>query len=186
MKRRRFLAASGLGLVGALVSGGLTGCGGGSSVSDRTQIEEAASFRIVPIPQREHGYDSFESQVIDSTTEMTRFLEKTAQDAYWNNKDGFFLALEQANLNFETESLVLIFDTEGSSGIRVTLDTPQLQGTTLNATVHISLFTGGTADMASHGFALAVRKDQVDAVAVTFDDPNDWSRKEPLHLAVGD
>ena len=124
-------------------------------------------FRIIPIPIREHGYNSFESTVLMSQQDLDSFLKDTATKGGWNNRQGFEDALLDAKLDFSKEALVLLRHSEGSGSIKVTFNTPVLKDRTLVCEIHgrpVPPGYGVTFDMAYYGFALAVSKAHVSRV----------------------
>lgn len=129
--------------------------------------ESAQSFRIIPIPTREHGYNNFMSIVFMSKTDLDSFLTDTSNQSGWNNRQEFVAALLNAKLDFSKEALVLLRHTEGSGSVKVTFETPVLQGRNLLCKIlgrPIPPGYGGTADMAYYCFAVAVSKAQVSQV----------------------
>ena len=70
--------------------------------------ESARSFRIIPIPVKEHGYNNFESMVFKSQKDLDSFLTNKSTQMGWNNRQGFEDALRNAKLDFTKEALVLL------------------------------------------------------------------------------
>ena len=125
------------------------------------------SFRIIPIPNREHGYDNFASIVLMTEKDLDSFLTDTSAQIGWNNRQEFEDALRNAKLDFTQEALVLLRHTEGSGTVQVTFETPILQDGKLRCEIRgksIPPGYGGTADMAFYCFAVAVSKSQVSQV----------------------
>lgn len=129
--------------------------------------ESESSFRTINIPQREQGYDFFDSMAITSSEDFKAFIDEVSQHGYWNNRKPFIDGLLNAQVDFNREALVLLRHTEGSGSARVSLETPVLQEKTLLCEIRGELRTAGTADMAYHCFALAVSKALVDKVQLT-------------------
>lgn len=129
--------------------------------------ESAQSFRIIPIPSRENGYSNFESIAFMSKTELDAFLANTSTQIGWNHRKAFEDVLLNAKVDFSKEALVLLRHTEGSGSVKVTFETPILQGRNLLCEIRGRAFSpgyGGTTDMAYYCFALAVSKAHVSQV----------------------
>lgn len=129
--------------------------------------ESAQSFRIIPIPNREHGYSNFASIVFMSKKELDSFLTDTSTQIGRNNRQEFEDALRNAKVDFAEEALVFLRHTEGSGSVQVTFETPILQDRNLLCEIRgrpIPPGYGGTADMAYYCFAVAVSKSQVGQV----------------------
>jgi len=129
--------------------------------------ESAQSFRIIPIPTREHGYNNFGSIVFRSQQDLDSFLAGTSTQTGWNNRQGFEDALRNAKVDFSKEALVLLRHTEGSGSVQVAFETPSLKGRNLLCEIRgtpIPPGNLGTGDMAYYCFAVAVSKAQVSQV----------------------
>lgn len=127
----------------------------------------AQSFRVIPIPAREHGYYTFESIVIRSQKDLDSFLTDRSRRGGWNRKHAFEDALLNAKLDFSKEALVLLRHTEGSGSVKVAFETPVLRDRTLHCEINgkpIPPGYGGTADMAYYCYAVAVSKAHVSKV----------------------
>ena len=125
------------------------------------------SFRTIPIPIREHGYNTFESIVLTSPKDLDSFLKDTITKGGWNDRQGFEDALLNAKLDFSKEALVLLRHSEGSGSIKVTFETPVLKDRTLVCEIQgrrVPPGYGVTLDMAYYCFALAVSKAHVTQV----------------------
>lgn len=125
---------------------------------------DAKSFRIIPVPQREHGYRGITPAVIRSKDEFDAFIKTTREQNGWKNRDGFITALTNAAIDFDKEALVLIRHTEGSGSTQVSIDSTELQGRKLVCQLHRKTAQIGTTDMAFHCFAMAVLVADVDEV----------------------
>ncbi len=125
---------------------------------------EDAPFRRIAIPVREHGYNHMGTTVITREVEYEAALTNIEKQKGWNNRAAFLKALKEAKIDFDTEALVLLRHTEGSGSVRVAFAPPELDGKTLVCRITREEPETGTADMAYYAFALAVRKDKVDAV----------------------
>ena len=129
-----------------------------------TRSNNAPSFRVIDIQQREFGYSHFESMAITTSEDLNAFLEEMSQ-LTWNNRQAFVDTLLDAKIDFNKEALVLLRHTEGSGSVQVKFETPVLQDKTLVCEIRGELMAAaGTADMAYHCFALAVSKSLVDKV----------------------
>jgi len=129
--------------------------------------ESAQSFRIIPIPPRENGYSNFASIVFMSKKDLDSFLTDIPTQTGWNNRQAFEDALLNAKVDFSKEALVLLRHTEGSGSVKVTFETPVLQGRNLLCEIRgkpIPPGYGGTTDMAYYCFAVAVSKAQISQV----------------------
>ena len=125
------------------------------------------SFRVIPIPRRDHGYNNFASIAFKSKEELDSFLKDPSLQIYWNNRQEFENALHDAKVDFTKEALVLLRHTEGSGSVQVTFQTPVLQDTKLLCEIRgkaIPPGYGATADMAFYCFAVAVSKSAVSQV----------------------
>lgn len=149
-----------------------------------TPESPAMAFRLVAVPQYDWSYDTISPQVIESQAEMERFLDlpinaaRFGPDGFshrlsWRDNVAFRKALQEADINFETEALVLLpyaytytVNSGGTKVTRVTLDTPVIQGTALVSTLRATIFRGGTATVTPQGFALAVSKAAIKEVRV--------------------
>jgi hypothetical protein len=129
--------------------------------------DSAQSFKIIPIPTRENGYSNLASIVFMSKKDLDSFLTDTSTQIGWNNRQGFEDALLNAKLDFSKEALVLLRHTEGSGSVKVTFETPILQGRNLLCEIRgrpIPPGYAGTGDMAYYCFAVVVSKAQVSQV----------------------
>ena len=135
----------------------------------RQSIDESApSFRVIPIPAREHGYYTFKSIVIRSQKDLDSFLtDNRSRRGGWKKKRAFEDALINAKLDFSKEALVLLRHTENSWSVHVAFETPVLRDRTLHCEINGKLIPpgyGGTGDMAYYCYALAVSKAHVSKV----------------------
>jgi hypothetical protein len=180
----------------ALFSVIAVGCGGGRGSSLMQGIQEITAFRSIAIPDGDISYRTFNPQVIESQAEMDRFLERPIgvfqpgpdgefYPLSWRENPAFMQAIQEANIDFDREALVLLQHTVSSGGIDVTLDTPQLQGEALISTIRVSRFTGGTAAFETYGFALAVSKAAVKEVRVAVVDGEGNALPSSINLRVG-
>jgi hypothetical protein len=70
--------------------------------------QSAQPFRIIPILNRENGYNNFPSIAFMSKTDLDSFLKETATQTGWNHRQEFAEALLNANVDFSKEALVLL------------------------------------------------------------------------------
>ncbi len=126
---------------------------------------EAKPFRLVGIPGREHGYDNLKTRVIGSQKELDALIQAVEKQAGWNDRAAFLKGLAAARLNFDSEALVLIRQTEGSGSNKVSL-APEIKGDRLLATIQRQVAPIGTDDIANYCFAVAVERGQVKQVEV--------------------
>lgn len=142
--------------------------------------EKGASSRLIPIPEREHGYSNFESTVITSQDELDKFLTVTSksQETGWNNRKDFDKAVDQAKIDFSREALLFIRHTEGSGSVQLTFQEPKLVKDKLILEVDRKAPQMGTADMAYYCVALAVVKKDISTVEVKV------SGKEPVIISL--
>src|ERR1051325_266369 len=124
-------------------------------------------FRTIPLATREGGYSNFESVVVMTEADLESFLNETSAQIGWNNRREFEASLRNAKLDFAVEALVLLRHDETSGSVQVTFETPVLRDRELLCVIRGKPFprgNGGTTDMASYCFALAVSKSQINRV----------------------
>jgi hypothetical protein len=127
--------------------------------------QERQAFRVIPIPNRENGYGNFESIAFNSKAEFEAFLAGASRQPGWNSRQAFVDALQNANIDFAREALVLLRHSEGSGSVRVTFETPTLSDRKLVCQIRgKSLTGGGTMDMAYYCFAVVVSRSLVGEV----------------------
>ncbi len=126
--------------------------------------QSGSAFRTINIHQKVSGANYFESMAITSSEDFKAFLEEITQDPRWTHPEVFVDALLEAQIDFNEEALVLLRHDEGAGSVRVSFETPVLQGRTLLCEIRGELHGIGTANMAYHCFALAVSKSLVDTV----------------------
>jgi hypothetical protein len=127
--------------------------------------QERQAFRVIPIPNRENGYSNFESIAFDTKAEFESFLARTSKQVGWNSRKLFADALQNANIDFAREVLVLLRHNEGSGSVRVTFETPILVDGKLICRIRgKSLTGGGTMDMAYYCFAVVVSRSLINEV----------------------
>ncbi len=123
-------------------------------------------LHFIDIPMREHGYKAFDSSVIRSRAELEAFLQGVASQQHWNRKDEFLSAVENADLNFDSDTLLLIRDTEGSGSVRVWIETPRLIETELVCQIRRTRPMEFTMDMAYYCFAIVVPRDLAKTIRI--------------------
>lgn len=141
--------------------------------------QDAKGVRRIPIPHREHGYGNFKSQVLNTQEQFDAFLKMVEKQSGWNNRAAFLEAMQKAKLDFASEALVLVRQTEGSGSNVVTFAPSELKGDKLVCTIERKVAEIGTADLADYCLALAVPKQQVAQVEVVVDK----KQREVLKLA---
>jgi hypothetical protein len=123
-------------------------------------------FRLIGIPGREHGYGNLKAQVIGSQKELDALMKAVETQQGWNNREAFLKGLQAGKVNFATEVLVLIRQTEGSGSNRVSLVAPEQKGDKLVCTIQRMVPDIGTDDIADYCFALAVNRETIKTVEV--------------------
>ncbi len=133
---------------------------------------QAAPVRTIPIPQREHGYQQFDSQVIQSQAALDDFVEGIAArpGRMWNNRDAFIAALTAVALDFSKECLVIVRHTEGSGSVKLSVIDAVITGDRLVIGINRQAPMIRTADMAYYSFAFIVAKSAVNTVEIKVDD----------------
>ena len=122
------------------------------------------TYRQVPIPLREHGYQPLTRRVIRTREGLERLLDQAAQQDGWNDRSAFHAALVAANVDFDHEALVLLPHQEPSGSNRITPQLPMLADGVVTWTVVRAEPEVGTADMAYYALALVVDLETVDRV----------------------
>ena len=133
----------------------------------QSKTENTQPFRTIDILKRENGYGNFESIAFTSQKDLDSFIKKVALQPGWNHKREFIDALNNANVDFSKEALVLLRHTEGSGSVKVAFETPVLKGKNLICEIAgtpIPPGFGGTGDMAYYCMAVVVSKAQVSQV----------------------
>ena len=150
--------------------------------------QSAESFRIIPIPAREHGYNNFSTVAFMSQEDLDSFLNDTSKQMGWNSRQHFEDALLDAKLDFSKEALVLLRHTEGSGSVQVTFETPFLRDRNLLCEIKgqpIQPGYAGTADMAYYCFAVAVSKKEVSNVVLQATEGGFSNRRlDPMVLPI--
>jgi hypothetical protein len=127
--------------------------------------QEPQAFRVIPIANKENGYSNFESVAFNSKAEFESFLAGTSKQDGWNNRQAFADALQNANIDFTREALVLLRHNETSGSVRVSFETPNLVARKLVCQIRGKALTGmGTMDMAYYCFAVVVSRSVVNEV----------------------
>ena len=129
-----------------------------------SQSEEDRSYRKIPIPKREHGYQFLKTGVIRTQKELNALLKK--QEGEWNNRKAFKEGLKKGKVDFEKEILLLIPHVENSGSNVVTFEKPSRDGKTLQCRISRKPTEFGTEDMAYYCLALAVRKSLIENIEI--------------------
>jgi hypothetical protein len=126
---------------------------------------DAKSARVLAIPQEEHGYGNFQSQVLDTREQFDAFKGTVEGQTDWHNRAKFLQVLDEAHIDFARESLVLIRQADGSASMSVSLATPRAWGDTLTCTVRAGS-GNGNRDMTYRCFAVVVDRRRISRVEV--------------------
>lgn len=143
-----------------------TGCSTQARTPGDT-VPDATPFRSIPIPERENGYGSFESMLVSSQQEFDALVDEPFPGGGWNARAEFVAALQDANVDFDTEVLALLRHTEGSGSVPVALSEPVIDGRTLIVETRGRPVPIGTADMAFYCYAFAISRSRVDSLEFT-------------------
>lgn len=120
-----------------------------------------SDFRQIPVPMRENGYASFNSQAITTKPEFDKFIKSVEAAQFFNDKEAFLSKLRSSNVEFGKESLILLRHDEGSGSTQIKLNPPQLKDKQLLCKLERKVAQMGTADMAYYCFAFAISKASV-------------------------
>lgn len=120
--------------------------------------QETKGFRLIGVPAREHGYNNFDSRVINSQKQLEEFLMQIEKQPGWNERAAFVKAMRSGKIEFAKESLLLVRQTEGSGSNRVTFAKPEWREDTLVCKINREVPRVGTADLAYYCFAVAVHR----------------------------
>jgi hypothetical protein len=131
--------------------------------------QDAKGVRRIPVPHREHGYGNFKSQIITTDDQFKTFIQQVEKQQGWNHRADFIDALKTAKIDFTTEALVLIRQTEGSGSNKVTFGAVELKDGKLTSVIERKVAEIGTADIADYALALAVPRKELKAVHITVD-----------------
>jgi hypothetical protein len=148
-------------------------------VASQRTPEVAAPVRILAVPRDENGYGGFGSLVIDSRAQFDSFQKTVAGQAGWNDRAKFLQVLDQARLDFQRESLVLIRQGDSSSSQSVHLAAPRMRGDTVTCTVRVS-GSPRNRDVVYRCFAVVVDKRKVRRVEVEVREGAEGKLQEPL------
>jgi len=133
---------------------------------DLLSVSSGVMLHFIYIPMRENGYNTFDSFIIRSAAELEDFLQNVASQQHWNRKDEFLSAVEDADLDFDSDTLLLIRDTEGSGSVRVWMETPRLIETELVCQIRRTRPMALTMDMAYYCFAIVVPRDLAKTIRI--------------------
>ncbi len=120
----------------------------------------------IPIPKREHGYKNFETLIISTVEEYTIFCRNVEKQKYWNNKESFIDALDNASVDFDSQSVVLIRHTEKSASIEVELGDYYVDTNKLIVNIGRKKPKFLISSMAYYCFALKLKKGVVEEIEI--------------------
>src|SRR5204862_8054336 len=127
--------------------------------------QKPQAVRLITIPNRENGYSNFESIAFNTKAELDSFIAASSKQSGWNSRQAFVDALQNANIDFAREALVLLRHDESSGSVRVTFETPTLVDRKLICQIRGKALTGGgTMDMAYYCFAIVESRSVVSEV----------------------
>jgi hypothetical protein len=112
----------------------------------------------INIPNRDHGYSNLQNTVINSSVELNKYIQSIKQQSEWINKTAFVSALQNAEVDFDKQNILIYIHTEGSGSVEVTLENPVWEKE--NAIIHITRTVPeiSTGDMAYYAYAFKVSK----------------------------
>jgi hypothetical protein len=112
----------------------------------------------VNIPAREHGYSKLKNKVINASKELNEYLLMIQQQSAWNNKAEFIRVLQNTEINFDSDNILIYCHTESSGSTIVALSKPFWEKQ--NAAIHIfrTVPWVGTTDMAYYAYGFRVDK----------------------------
>lgn len=148
----------------------LTACVSNSSLiisepKKPVQLEESTILKIA-IPVREHGYSTFNTQVISSQKAFDEFIANISIQKSWNKKDNFIDSLTLYPIDFTHYNLLLYRMTEQSGTTVLSVDAPKGDNKHIVIEIGRDKPSIGTADMAYYALAYKVLKSVKD---ITFD-----------------
>ena len=130
-----------------------------------SQSEKDHSYRKIPIPKKDYGYQFLKTRVIQTQQERKALL-KMVKGKSWNNSKAFQEGIEKGKVDFEKEVLLLIPHVENSGSNVVTFEKPSRDGKTLQCRISRKPTEFGTEDMAYYCFALVVRKSLIETIEI--------------------
>ena len=134
-------------------------------VGHATAQQSLKPARVLAVRMDDNGYGAFRSVVMNSRAQYESFKKAAEGQAGWHDRAKFFQVLDQAHINFDSESLVLIRQADGSSSLNATFAPPQLRGDTLTCTVRLA-GSPRNRDVVYRCFAVVVDRRKVHRVEV--------------------
>jgi len=113
----------------------------------------------IHILEREHGYSNFPTTVITTADSLNNFLNQLLPQSAWNYKQVFLDSITQAQIDFDSENLILFRQTETSGSNQLTIKTPYLLNGIITIEIEHYIPGVGTDDMAYYCFAYRVKKE---------------------------
>lgn len=113
----------------------------------------------IHIQEREYGYSNFPTTVIETSDSLNNFLNQLLPQSSWNDKQPFLDSLTQAQIDFNSENLLLFRHTEGSGSNIVSVKEPYLEDEIIVIEIKRHIPSVGTCDMANYCFAYRVKKE---------------------------
>lgn len=112
----------------------------------------------INIPNREHGYSNLQNTVINSTAELDDYIQLIKQQSVWNNKTAFISVLQNVEIDFDKENILIYIHTEGSGSVGVSLANPVWEKENAIILITRTVPEIGTGDMAYYAYAFKVNK----------------------------
>lgn len=128
------------------------------SVSSASSAAPAPVVRLTQFVERENGYHTFDTVVIDSLSAHEAFIDALTPQSSWNDKDAFLDAMNTLQIDYGMANLLLFRHTETSGSNVVTLHEPEIDGVTAVIVVDRYVPGSGTDDMAYYLYAYRVSK----------------------------
>ena len=148
------------------------GCGGGNSITRGPQetLPGQAFRSVADVGDFDSRYDRIESQVINSPSELERFIAGTDRNDDFGpipESAPLFMALRASGVDFDQEALIVLRGTSGGGGYRLVLNRPELEGRTfVSALRTVATGQGGAAVISYRFYVFAVSRARVDDVRV--------------------
>lgn len=111
------------------------------------------------IDEREYGYSNFPTTIIDTADSLSNFLDNLLPQSSWNYKQTFLDFLNQVQIDFDTEYLLLYRHTETSGSHIVIVREPYIENEIILIEIDRDIPSIGTCDMAYYCFAYRVKKE---------------------------
>lgn len=127
--------------------------------NDGDKQEVTDEITRIHIQEREHGYSNFPTTVITSADSLNNFLNQLLPQSAWNDKQPFLDSLTQAQIDFDSENLLLFRHTEGSGSNIVSVKEPYLEDEIIVIEIKRHIPSVGTCDMANYCFAYRIKKE---------------------------